>query len=80
MSDAKRLRKWETYAYQLAFYVTRDEHQAAEIAGKALLAAAPRLAGAMPEYRAKAVVKREVLHQIVPFICGCLTKKEHAGV
>jgi hypothetical protein len=72
MNTADVLRKWETYAYRLAFHITREERRAAAMAAEALFASRLRLANAATESEAEAELRRAVLRQAVAAICDCL--------
>jgi hypothetical protein len=77
MDTVDVLRKWETYAYRIAFHITREERRAADMAAEALFAARIRLANAASESEAEAEVRRAVFRQAVAAICDCLEGRGH---
>lgn len=72
MINVDRLREWEVYAYQLAFYVTEDERKAMRIAGNALIDVRFRLAKPLEADRVRAIIREAVLHHAVPVVCESL--------
>lgn len=75
-NGVERLRKWETYAYQLALYIAGEEDKAAQLAGSALLAAWPALMADRSGTRAEEIVKQAVMRQSVEWIAGGLRDNE----
>jgi len=76
-SGAEQLRKWETYAYRLAFFIAGEEDKAAQLAESALLAAWPALMAVRSGTGAEQIVKQAVLRQSVAWIAGGLQESGH---
>jgi len=66
---ADKLREYEIYAYQAAYYVVQNEKLAVEVAGMALLDVLTACADDASESLDKNRLKRAVVTRLIPIVC-----------